>query len=103
MTNKVFVLLSSLYVVGVLDGERGPGNMAVDLQRNRIITTTALKEAESLADFGKSITAGFLIIEIPCVILGNLQEAKQKVKAAIVKLESSKSKDEKLCKVSVNL
>lgn len=103
MTNKVFVLLSSLYVVGVLDGERGPGNMAVDLQRNRIITTTALKEAESLADFGKSITAGFLIIEILCVILGNLQEAKQKVKAAIVKLESSKSKDEKLCKVSVNL
>jgi hypothetical protein len=32
------------------DGEKGPGNLAVDIQRNRILTTTVLKQAESLAD-----------------------------------------------------
>lgn len=35
-----------------VDGERGPGNMKVDMQRNRIFTTAVLKEAESLADDG---------------------------------------------------
>lgn len=35
-----------------VDGEKGPGNMAVDTQRNRILTTAVLKQAESLADEG---------------------------------------------------
>jgi hypothetical protein len=34
------------------DGERGAGNMNVDIQRNRIFTTAVLKQAETLADQG---------------------------------------------------
>ncbi len=35
-----------------VDGEKGPGNMTVDIQRNRIVATSVLNEAESLADNG---------------------------------------------------
>ena len=36
-----------------LDGDRGTPSRSVDTQRNRILATAALKEAESLADQGK--------------------------------------------------
>ena len=35
------------------DGARGPPNEAVDVQKNRIIATAALKKAEPLADEGR--------------------------------------------------
>ena len=34
------------------DGEQGPGNMTVDIQRNRVMAAAALKEAETLASQG---------------------------------------------------
>ena len=37
----------------ILDGDRGTPSRSVDTQRNRILATAALKEAESLADQGK--------------------------------------------------
>ena len=36
------------------DDPQGPPNTTVDIQRNRIIATAALKKAEPLADQGKS-------------------------------------------------
>ena len=38
----------------LIDGEMGPPNIAVDQQRNRIIATAALKNADPLADQGQS-------------------------------------------------
>ena len=35
------------------DGERGPPNIAVDQQRNRVVTAAALKDADSLASQGQ--------------------------------------------------
>ena len=43
---NLFLLLSA-------DGARGPPNEAVDVQKNRIIATAALKKAEPLADEGR--------------------------------------------------
>ena len=44
-THKISILNHS-------DGEQGVAKEAVDVQRNRIIATTALKKAEPLADQG---------------------------------------------------
>jgi len=46
--NKLTVELCSLPA----DGERGVPNEQVDIQRNRIVATAALKKAEPLADRG---------------------------------------------------
>jgi len=37
----------------VLDGDRGPGNKTVDIQRNRVKTAEALKRAEELGSRSK--------------------------------------------------
>ena len=39
----------------IIDDGKGPGNMTVDVQRNRILATSVLKEAETLADNGEYI------------------------------------------------
>ena len=36
----------------MVDGKQGPANEAVDTQKNRMVATKALKDAESLADQG---------------------------------------------------
>ena len=41
-----------------LDGDRGTPSRSVDTQRNRILATAALKEAETLADQGKMPATG---------------------------------------------
>ena len=42
------------------DGERGVPNEQVDIQRNRIIATAALKKAEPLADQGTYMNLQYL-------------------------------------------
>ncbi len=44
-----FILLFSMFFF-VTDGDRGPGNKTVDMQRNRVLATEALKNAEVLGN-----------------------------------------------------
>ena len=57
--NKLTVELCSL----LADGERGVPNEQVDIQRNRIVATAALKKAEPLADRG-TMNLQCLLVEL---------------------------------------
>ena len=45
---------SSCINIFITDGDAGPRNIKVDIQRNRILATLAIDEAEALADKGIS-------------------------------------------------
>ena len=61
MTHQCHCVVCSLPA----DGERGVPNEQVDIQRNRIIATAALKKAEPLADQGTYMN----LSEIDCMIM----------------------------------
>lgn len=68
-----------LIIIINVDGPRGEASKKLDSQRNRIIATTALKEARSLAD------------------QGNYTEAKKVLEAATKKISESVSVGEQFC------
>lgn len=49
------ILICPLPLFCYIDGDKGAPNRSVDIQKNRIVATAALKEAEPLADQGKSV------------------------------------------------
>ncbi len=76
--------------------------MAVDVQRNRILATSVLKQAETLADNGTvsdTATKCALILCTKYIPLGKLPEAQKALTDAITKLETSLSRDHEFCKV----
>ncbi len=52
-SSSAAVCTSVIILYFCLDGDRGTPSRSVDTQRNRILATAALKEAETLADQGK--------------------------------------------------
>lgn len=68
----------------IVAGPRGEASKKLDTQRNRIIATTALKEARALADQGK------------------YDEAKKTLEAAIAKITASVSVGEQFCQGLLN-
>lgn len=90
--------MKCIFIV-LIDEGKGPGNMTVDIQRNRILATRVLKEAEVLADNGMKLFS----VEIKIIGLhgsiGKLSDAQKALTTAIERLESSLSKDQELCKV----
>ena len=72
----------------------------MDIQRNRILTTSVLKQAESLADDGMISTCSYLASSrASAFIAGKLAEAQAALNDTIKTLQSSLSKEEDLCKV----
>lgn len=74
--------------------------MTVDVQRNRITTTTVLKQAESLADSGETLKLNFeSVLHHSLFCTGKLDEAQAALKGAIQTLETSLSREQDFCKV----
>ena len=90
-----------MYLFG-LDGDRGTPSRSVDTQRNRILATAALKEAETLADQGKChyLVPMYLLYLIITIIIGKLQDAQKVLKDTIATIEKSLTAKEKFCQVS---
>ena len=83
-----------------IDGEKGPGNMTVDVQRNRILATTVLKQASSLADNGDSACKKVLFtFRMPIFFIDKLLEAQAELKRVIQILETSLSREQDFCNV----
>lgn len=88
-----------------LDGDRGTPSNSVDIQRNRILATAALKNAEPLADQGKYTdfdTTLYISTAVTTDMLckGKLQDAQKILMDAIDTIEKSQSAKDTFCQVS---
>ena len=87
-----------------LDGDRGTPSRSVDTQRNRILATAALKEAETLADQGNAAyisSTNVLTLSNVTIIIGKLEDAQKVLKDTIATIEKSLTAKETFCQVSV--